>query len=315
MVQIDQYESDIREITLGVPQGSILGPVLFILYLVDLDKSSNLYKILFADDTTLIAKADNLTNLVNVAQIQLESTTKWFYDNNLHIHPQKTIIMPPFAKTVPTHSLNICNTKVDISLEPTKFLGLWIDPALNWKHHILSIANKLRQVNYNLARIKHILPTDTKLLIYNCLFKSVLEYGLVAWGSCPKSYQQTIAKLQKKAVRLVAGKKINSHTNPIFAKLGTLKLEDLYVAQCLKLREKVSSDGNASQFLKQLLVPKVHRYMTRGKTYIYMQKDSPIKQIIIVINKHMDKASKDFTKECLTEYKTFNCNGCPACAN
>lgn len=314
-VQIDKYSSSPKSVTTGVPQGSILGPILFIIYLADLEYVSTLAKILFADDTTLIGQTDNQGDLAKTIQKEIDKVVQWFKANKLSIHPKKTTIMSPWNKSPDNQHIEILGTKLYPTTEPTKFLGLLIAPNMSWQPHVVTLTKKLRLINYNLARVKRILPTKTKLLIYNSLFKSTLEYGILAWGDLPKHLKKSITTLQKKAIRLVAGEKQNAHTDPIFAKLRVLKFEDLYELKCIKLREKLATDPNTSHFIKTIFTPYTHNYSTRSKMYQTTKEQTPLKNIISCINRTEGLPTKQYFTACINAYSNFSCKGCPACKN
>ncbi len=110
------------------------------------------------------------------------------------------------------------------------FLGVTINENLNWKCHIDKISNKISRNIGILNKLKHFLPMQTKMLLYNSLILSQINYGLLIWGfSC-----QRIVKLQKKSVRIIALSKYNAHTEPIFKELRLLKVDDIYTIQLLK---------------------------------------------------------------------------------
>ena len=147
------------------------------------------------------------------------------------------------------------------------FLGLTINENMNWKSHIDKIANKISRSIGILNRLKHFLPLPTKLLIYNSLILSYLNFGVLAWGyKCDR-----IVKLQKKAIRIISTSKYNAHTEPLFKKLKLLKIMDILKLQELKLYYKFVH-GNLPSY--QLLMPfnantATHNYSTRQQHAIH----------------------------------------------
>ena len=102
-----------------------------------------------------------------------------------------------------------------------------LDEDLSWAPHIEKIKTKLATGNYAIARVKHFIPLEARLNLYNSLFKSHIEYGLIAWGCGPVSSLNKITNLQKSAIRHVSKSLFNSHSDPLLKKLKILKFYDL----------------------------------------------------------------------------------------
>ena len=103
-----------------------------------------------------------------------------------------------------------------------------MDEELNWEHHINHVANKLAAANYALSQSKNIPPLHIKKTIYNSLSRPYLEYGVIACGGTNQKKIKRLEVLQKKCIRNIAGKKANSHTDPIFSSLKLLKFKDIH---------------------------------------------------------------------------------------
>jgi hypothetical protein len=116
-----------------------------------------------------------------------------------------------------------------------KFVGMKIDENLNWKAHNDMIRNKCAKGTYMISTLKNQIPQKTKLLLYNALVKSHLQYGIAAWGS---HITKPLTIIQKKAIRYVTNSKRNEHTAPLFHKLKTLKIQDMYIMEICKLAHK-----------------------------------------------------------------------------
>ena len=229
-------------IEIGVPQGSILGPLLFLLYINDFPLNNKLNPLLYADDTTLLNKNKDLPTLFNDTNALLKETETWFKANKLTLHPQKTkYILFTSSKCIPM-GLNLQVGGVDIEriqeTNTTKsfcLVGVHLDEKLSWKHHIEHIRKK---VSRNLAMIissKNVLPDKVKILLYHSIIKSHLDYCLPIWGGALPSLLKPIEILQKKAIRIVTNSRYNTHTDPLFAKTEQLTLKDLYTHHCIEL--------------------------------------------------------------------------------
>ena len=119
-----------------------------------------------------------------------------------------------------------------------KFVGLHIDEHLSWDHQVQHVHNKLSSGNYAINSAKNFLPLHIRKNIYNSLFRSHLEYGIIAWGGISNNKLKGIIGLQKKCVRNVANKLKLSHSDPIFSSLEILKFPDLVVYNSLLFMHK-----------------------------------------------------------------------------
>ena len=235
-VTIDGVDSGKEKITCGVPQGSVLGPILFLIYINDLSKVTNFSSFLFADDTTFQLSSDNIESLYNNSNIELDKVATWCKSNKLTINVSKTkyILFRHKGMHWPNNNLTlkIGNEVIErvgqnLAEKNFKFLGHLIDENLSWSHHIRYVQNKISSGNYLLARAKNDLPQNIKLMLYNTLIRPHLEYGILAWGGLAKSMLKGVITVQKKAIRNVMGKRVNAHTAPLFLSLGELTFVDL----------------------------------------------------------------------------------------
>ena len=235
-VYLDGTSSPKRLITTGVPQGSILGPLLFIIYINDLqntDKESLI--ILFADDTTILLKAKDKDALIKKTGEILGKLEEWFDANKMTLHPGKTIFMTFGIREDINLKLNgqaIEQVGEGRTMETMKFLGILIDDQLKWGHHILQVRKKIIKGLMALKMCKNKLNKELRLLIYNAYVKSHLEYGLSIWGKAQSSLIKQLETVQKRCIRAIVGAKWNAHTSKHFKDLSILKLKDLV---CLNL--------------------------------------------------------------------------------
>ena len=191
----DIIKSHQQEVTYGTPQGSCLGPLLFLVFCNDLQLHLiHLRAIQFADDTTLYMshwKAQYLEYCIND---DLRSVEDWFRANKLTLNALKTVSMifdcyrkdwTKCAKSINGIQMTLNDTIIPI-VESTKFLGLWIDRRLKWNTHLSKITSKLKTKLCMLQKGKNLLTTHAKKILYFAQFQSVLTYGLVIWGNMVK---------------------------------------------------------------------------------------------------------------------------------
>ena len=144
-VKNNNTPSDMKKITCGVPQGSILGPLLFLLYINDIASVSNIRSsILFADDTTLFCSSKNLQELTAIVNNELGNIMQWLNANKLSLNIDNTNVMlfRPKGKNDIWPSIHICGANI-IEVNSAKFLGIVIDNRLNWVQHVKCISRKI----------------------------------------------------------------------------------------------------------------------------------------------------------------------------
>ena len=226
--------STVQNISCGVPQGSVLGPLLFIIYTNDLPNCLNQTKsILFADDTTIYLSSNDIPNLFTQLNQELQMLTDWFRANKLSLNVAKTNYM------LFTYSSQQIDPQIDIHLANSsikrakcaKFLGIYIDEKLKWDEHIYNMNKKISKSFFAIRKARHVLSRKHLTTLYYSLVYPYLAYGVTLWGSTYPTHLSKIIIRQKKVVRIIAGAHHNAHTAPIFRNMSLLKLEDIYKLQ------------------------------------------------------------------------------------
>ena len=238
-VDFDGTPSNYNRILTGVPQGSILGPLLFfIIYINDITQSSKHFNfIIYADDTTLCSTLKVNTDATQL-NMELNNVSRWLNLNKLSLNVKKTKAMAlhmPQKKIIhPIIQINGSNIEF---VDNFVFLGITINNKLNWNSHINKVTNKISKTVGILNKLRSFLPSGVLQTIYNTLILPHMTYGILAWGR-PTN---TIHKIQKRAIRIncFTASKYNAHTEPLFKQLNLLKACDICKLHELKCYHKL----------------------------------------------------------------------------
>ena len=176
-VSVNGHSSSLREISCGVPQGSVLGPLLFLIYINDLPNSSQLLSFfLFADDTNIYYESNDLAILMRRVNKELKKLKLWLDSNKLAFNVDKTnfvLFHSPHKKLSEYADLKIGKQFIQRTLY-VKFLGVMIDEHLTWKYHTTELCKKLSRTAGIFFKVRHHVPLPTLICLYNSLFSSFL---------------------------------------------------------------------------------------------------------------------------------------------
>ena len=230
--------SDDLPISIGVPQGSILGPLLFLIYINDFPECSKAFQfVMFADDTCLFLSERDPKWLESKLERELPRISDWLVANKLSLNVKKTNFM--IFKTKKCKNNKNINVKINGELIPqvdsTKYLGVYIDNKLTFKEHTKYIAHKLSKSNRLLAKLRHFTNHCDILNFYHAHVQSHLNYCAVIWGSAADSYIQRLTALQNKSLCLITFQK--SHVvdlEAVYKETKVLQLnKHIFLNQCL----------------------------------------------------------------------------------
>lgn len=236
-VSINNFQSTAQHITYGVPQGSILGPLLFLVYINDLPHSLQTIPRLFADDTALLISEDTLKKTIDMTNSELTKVNQWMFSNNLAINSQKTIgltVSPSMHTTTPLYSIRLNNEMIKVT-NNAKYLGVIFDNLLSFKPHIKYLEKSISRSVGIIAKLSYYLPTKSLITLYYSLVHSNLLYALPVWASTYKTYLTKLKTLQNKAIRIISKIPLKKKITPSYFKLKVLKLDDLYHFEIGKL--------------------------------------------------------------------------------
>ena len=245
-VSILGYNSALATVHHGVPQGSVLGPLLFLIYINDLHKAikySTVYH--FADDTNMLRIENNYRKLEKQLNLDLKSLSTWLLANKISLNATKTELIffkKPLSPPPPKLKIKL-NGLILKPIKSIKYLGIHIDDTLSGISHCIELLPKLRRANGIMAKARYHLPFKESLSIYHATFSSILLYGCQVWGQHQNPLLNKIEKLQKNAIRIITFSEFNSHTNPLFKKLKILKFKDqITLSNCLLVHDQIHNE-------------------------------------------------------------------------
>ena len=270
--KIKNVLSELASILWGVPQGSVLGPLLFLIYINDLPNASELFSWLFADDTALALSSDNIQDLEKRFNCEVNKVQNWLLANRLSVHymdkTQFMLVQAPNKKGRAIASSNFRLFMGEHEIERTdnyKYLGIFIDDKLNWDIQVKKLCSKLSSVCGVISKVRHYLGREALMLIYNSLFDSRLRYGILAWGTTSEQKLSKLRSLQNRAVRFITFSSFRTSVAPLYASLKILPLNKMLFMQ--KSIFMHSIHYNSLPFaLQSYCEQPEHRYSTRYKT-------------------------------------------------
>ncbi len=276
-VQYNNIKSDCLNINYGVPQGSILGPLLFLIYINDLPNCLKFLRaIMFADDSTIYGSLINMKEIHKV-QKDLNNLVDWLCANKLSLNVSKTYYIVFAPQPSKDHlKLEINGQQIERKTYG-KFLGIYVDETLSWKEHCNNCKLKLSSALYMLKAAKKVLPATTVKMLYYSLFYPHLIYGVLLWGSTHQSHLNKIITSQKRAVRILSGADRSAHTNELFHNLKILKFKDVYNLYLSNYMFKQIHTPCINNLVPLISNRQIHTYSTRQadnlhKTYARTQK-------------------------------------------
>ena len=305
-VSILGFNSKTKDLHHGVPQGSVLGPLLFLLYINDLNiaiRHSKVYH--FADDTNLLNIGSSTKKIQKETNQDLKCLYKWLLANKISLNNNKTEIIYFHKPGAVSPDLKI---KMNgLTLHPSnyiKYLGIYLDETLSGNHHCDLLAKKLKRANGMLCKARHYVPKEELKSIYYAIFSSHMIYGCQVWGQSINIHTELIFKLQNRAMRIINFADYRANSDPIYKNNNILKLEHLIALQnCLFVHDYLKNKLPSCFVNYFHTIKNIHSIITKSSDLgcLYIPSFSTSKYGLNSITKRCIDSWNSFTK-------TFNCN-------
>lgn len=289
-VVVDKWISDDCAVNIGVPQGSVLGPTLFLIFINDLCKISlsngRIYT--FADDTALLFYGNTWEEVYNYAQMGFTKVTNWLYNNLLTLNTEKTkyiTFSPANSHQTNITSLNIthhsCNhTHASCScpniqkVDSIKYLGIIIDKNLNFNAHIELLAKRIRKLIYIFKNLRHVADAKVIKSVYFALCQSVLTYCITAWGGSHKTSMIKVERAQRAILKTAYSLPFLYPTDKLYEKCKVLTVRQLFILHTV-LRKHSSQTYNPNlnthkRIKAKVCTTKLCRYGLSHRHHIFL---------------------------------------------
>lgn len=236
-VEIRGVKSGLLAMNCGVPQGSVIGPLLYIIYTGDINLSN---VVMYADDTTILSSGHSAERATMCAGGDVENIASYFKKNDLHINAEKSVyidfaLRPMVTPTFSNSAVIGLNMDKFSVVDSTKFLGVNIDRYLKWSGHIDILCSRIAGLCFAIKRLKEHLSMAVLKMFYFAHVHSSISYGIVAWGS--SSEISRVLLLQKRALRCMLGMSRRESCRPVFRRLGIMTVVCVYIYQlCIHVR-------------------------------------------------------------------------------
>lgn len=247
LVEVEYYNSTTREIQLirsktkpiqaSIPQGSVIGCLLFLIYINDLPKTIEGPCVLFADDVSILTSCRSNNHINEKLNTIFDNITNWMTQHNLEINFTKTKLITFHPRQKTQIHINFQYNQVELeTVNEFILLGLTIDTNINWKSHILKLKSKISKFSYALYEIKKTTDLKTALTMYYAYAHAWFTYGIILWGNSTDA--QSLFILQKKLIRIITNIEQTDSCKPHFTKHKILTLVNIYILELCKLVRK-----------------------------------------------------------------------------
>ena len=266
-VHINGKSSETKTVNIGVPQGSTLGPLFFLIFINDMIHCSILlFLSQFADDSTITYSSLDLNYALTKIEVEFKKVLEWLAANKLIINLDKTHMML-FTTSPRTQPISItANGKTINEISETKFLGVMLDNNLCWDVHINYISKKNSKSVSILRMLKHTFPSTALKTLYHSLIYPYFNYCNIIWGCAADTHIEPLILLQKKCTRIISKAGFFDHTEPLLKEHKLLSVTKIYDYNCAKFIHQCHNNNALSYFKNKLIKNSTfHNYDTRNK--------------------------------------------------
>ena len=254
-VIINESSSTFCNVSAGVPQGSVLGPLLFIIYINDIAEQLTSLCRLFADDTSFSYSGHDEELIQSVVSRDLRQLDEWSRKWLMSFNPEKTEIMMFSNNEIQNLNFTMNNKEIPI-VRSHKHLGVTFRSDAKWNNHVENILNSVKKHLNILRKLKYQLSRQNLEKLYLVFIRPIFEYATEVWDNCGKGYSIKLEQLQLEAARIVTGLPVYTHSETVLKEVGWETLEERRKRRKLQLFYKIQNN-NAPEYLCNLVPPKI----------------------------------------------------------